>query len=67
MGWTWTYANESGTAVFPASGTDEAFASQADAESWIGENFRTLLDEGVDTVTLREDGSATYEMSLHPE
>jgi hypothetical protein len=57
MGWTWTYANESGTAVSPASGTDEAFASQADAESWIGENFRTLL----------EDGSATYEMSLHPE
>ena len=67
MGWTWTYANESGTAVSPASGTGEAFASQADAESWIGENFRTLLDEGVDTVTLLEDGSGTYEMSLHPE
>ena len=67
MGWTWTYANESGTAVSPASGTDEAFASQADAESWIGENFRTLLEEGVDTVTLLEDGSVTYEMSLHPE
>jgi hypothetical protein len=67
MGWTWTYTNESGTTVSPASGTDEAFASQADAESWIGENFRTLLDEGVDTVTLLEDGSVTYEMSLHPE
>ena len=67
MGWTWTYANESGTAVSPAPGTDEAFASQADAESWIGEHFRTLLDEGVDTVTLLEDGSVTYEMSLHPE
>ena len=52
MGWTWTYANESGSAVSPASGTDEAFANQADAESWLGENFRTLLDEGVDTVTL---------------
>ena len=67
MGWTWTYANESGTAVSPASGTDEAFASQADAESWIGENFRALLLEGVDIVTLLEDGSATYEMSLHAE
>ena len=67
MGWTWTYANESGTAVSPASGTGEAFAGQADAEAWIGENFRTLLDEGVDTVRLLEDGSVTYEMSLHPE
>ena len=67
MGWTWTYANKSGTAVSPDSGTDEAFASQADAESWLGENFRTLLNEGVDTVTLREDGSVTYEMGLHPE
>ena len=67
MGWTWTYANESGTDVSPASGTGEAFESQADAESWLGENFRTLLEEGVDTVTLLEDGSATYEMGLHPE
>ncbi len=66
MGWTWTYANKSGTAVSPASGTDEAFASQADAESWLGENFRMLLNEGVDTVTLREDGSVTYEMGVHP-
>ena len=39
MGWTWTYANESGTAVSPDSGTGETFANQADAESWIGENF----------------------------
>ena len=67
MGWTWTYANESGTAVSPASGTGETFANQADAESWIGENFRALLEEDVDTVTLLEDGAVTYEMSLHPE
>jgi hypothetical protein len=53
--------------VSPASGTGETFANQADAESWIGENFRTLVEEGVDTVTLLEDGSATYEMGLHPE
>jgi hypothetical protein len=66
MGWTWKYSSESDADVFPTSGTREEFASQADAESWLGENFRALLDVGVDNVTLLDNGSIAYTMSLHP-
>lgn len=66
MGWTWKYSSETDADVFPKSGTREEFASQADAESWLGENFRALLDDGVDNVTLLDDGSIAYTMSLHP-
>jgi hypothetical protein len=66
MGWTWTYSSDSDANLSPASGTREDFPSQADAESWIGENFRALLNEGVDKVTLLEDGAIAYTMSLHP-
>ena len=46
----------------------ETFSSQGDAESWIGENWRGLLDAGVDQVSLTEDGRVEYgPMSLHPE
>ena len=66
MGWTWRYETADGTLVRPAAGTDEAFGNQADAESWLGEAFRVLLDQGVDQVTLLEDDSPAYTMGLHP-
>ena len=45
----------------------EEFSSQADAETWIGENWKDLLEAGVDQVTLLEDGAVVYgPMSLHP-
>jgi hypothetical protein len=51
-----------------ASGLQEAiFASQGDAESWLGENWRGLLEAGVDQVTLLEGDRKEYgPMSLHP-
>ena len=46
----------------------EAFPAQADAESWIGEVWRDLLDHGVDAVTLLEGDRVVYgPMSLHPQ
>jgi hypothetical protein len=43
------------------------FSSQADAESWIGEEWERLLKAGVDAVTLVEDDREVYgPMSLHP-
>jgi hypothetical protein len=55
----------------PATARDlprETFSSQSDAESWLGESWRALLDAGVDQVTLLEEGRAEYgPMSLHPE
>jgi hypothetical protein len=52
-----------------ASGLQEAiFASQGDAESWLGENWRALVDAGVDQVTLLDDERAEYgPMNLRPE
>ena len=51
-----------GTAASAAAG----FPSQSDAESWIGEAWRDLLEEGVDQVTLFEADREVYgPMSLH--
>jgi hypothetical protein len=64
-GWTWRYEDADGRTVSePASGQ---FPSQSDAESWLGEEWRTLLDAGIDAVYLLEDGTAIYgPMSLRP-
>jgi hypothetical protein len=66
MGWTWRYETVDGSSVSPAAGTDQSFGNQADAESWLGEAFRELLDQGVDQVTLLDDGAPAYTMGLHP-
>jgi hypothetical protein len=63
--WTWRYEDAEGRAV--AGPPSQQFPSQSDAESWLGEEWRELLDAGVDTVFLLEDGQAVYgPMSLRP-
>jgi hypothetical protein len=65
--WTWTYAGPDGAAVTPPSAPSRGFPTQADAESWVGEAWRSLLDEGVDAVTLHEGDTVVYgPMSLRP-
>lgn len=74
MVWTWDYVRSDGTAVEGLAvlddGTDPhevSFASQAEAETWFGESWRALLEQGVDAVNLRSDGVLVYgPMSLHP-
>ena len=66
MGWTWNYETADGTRVSPAAGIGQEFGNQADAESWLGEAFRELLEQGVDQVTLVENDVPAYTMSLHP-
>lgn len=59
MTWRWTYA--------PGDGRSGDFPSQADAEAWLGEEWRALLDGGVTAVTLMEDDREVYgPMSLEP-
>jgi hypothetical protein len=66
MTFTWTYQTADGGAVAGQSGS-QGFPTQADAETWIGETWRELLDGGVDAVLLREDDHVVYgPMSLHP-
>jgi hypothetical protein len=62
MAWTWRYEDPSGAVVRPLESAPAAdsFPSQADAESWIGENWRELLAAGVAQVTLFEDDHQVY-------
>lgn len=65
--WTWRYEDTTGTEVEAAHLPRGSFPSQADAEAWIGESWRELLDGGVDAVTLLRGPDAVYgPMSLHP-
>ena len=71
MAWQWRYERtESAAPEVPQEATPDeprTFNSQADAESWIGEEWQTLLTAGVDAVTLLEDEREVYgPMSLHP-
>jgi hypothetical protein len=60
MAWTWQFETADGTLV-PSRGVPrETFASQGDAESWLGENWRELSDEGVAQATLFEDTRKVY-------
>jgi hypothetical protein len=65
--WRWSYMSADGSeppATAPEPGT---FPSQAEAESFIGETWRELLDAGVDQVSLFEGDRQVYgPMSLHP-
>jgi hypothetical protein len=63
MAWTWQYEDPQGAAV---TGPHEAFPSQADAESWIGQTWRELASSGVTAVVLIEDERVEYRMSLLP-
>jgi hypothetical protein len=67
VAWVWRYENAEGQTVDPQGGpAAESFPTQADAETWIGETWRELLEAGVDAVTLLEDGREVYgPMSLH--
>ncbi|MCS0636316.1 hypothetical protein NX801_11730 [Streptomyces sp. LP05-1] len=67
MVWTWRFEKSDGTEVQPAVQPEE-FTTQGDAESWIGETWRELLEGGAAQVTLYEDGAKIYgPMSLDAE
>jgi hypothetical protein len=69
VAWTWRYQNTAGETINPDDAPiAEMFPTQGDAETWIGEIWRELLDSGVDAVVLLEDGREIYgPMSLHSE
>lgn len=67
--WRFRLLDAAGTEVAPAELPEGApgFTSQSDAESWVGEYWRDLVDQGVDAVTLLEGDREVYgPMSLHP-
>ena len=60
MAWTWRYEAADGTALPPPEGADQSFPSQADAESWVGETWRELLEAGVAQVVLLDGDRRVY-------
>jgi hypothetical protein len=67
MTWTWRLETSDGSLVAVSDLDETEWSSQADAETWIGENWPILLAAGVDQVVLLEDGQVSYgPMSLHP-
>jgi hypothetical protein len=62
MSWHWRLEDPSGSTLDPAAVGVEVpeYDNQGDAESWLGENWRELLDRGVATVTLFEDDRKAY-------
>lgn len=63
MSFSWTFETTDGT----VTGRSETFDNRGDAESWVGESFGELLDQGVDQVRLFDGDTEVYgPMSLHP-
>lgn len=58
MTWTWRLDSVDGSEVSAAA--SPSHANQSDAESWLGEHWRELADEGVAQVTLLEAGTDVY-------
>lgn len=56
MSWLWRYETGDGTSI----GTSPSFDSRGDAETWLGESFDELLDDGVEQVMLLEDDNEIY-------
>jgi hypothetical protein len=66
--WWWRLLDDAGREVPSArEGGPPRFTSQGDAESWVGECWRELLDDGVGSVVLLEGEREVYgPMSLAP-
>lgn len=57
--------------VHDAHGTDvkttPSFATKEEAENWMGAEWATLLAEGGESVSLKEDDKVLYKMGLRAE
>ncbi|MEO7752130.1 MAG: hypothetical protein ABIS35_01815 [Terracoccus sp.] len=58
--WTWLFLDAHGEPVEGESVPTAGFPTQSDAESYLGDSWRELLDAGVEAVTLRENDVDVY-------
>ena len=64
--WSWQYCDAEGRPAGDGAHS-QSFPTQSNAETWIGEVWRELLDSGVEQVTLLEEQRVVYgPMSLRP-
>lgn len=65
--YTWIFQQADGTPLTDLGLSSSAFPTQADAEAWLGQEWPTLADAGVQAVTLRRGEDDVYgPMSLSP-
>ncbi|QFG68228.1 hypothetical protein [Ornithinimicrobium pratense] len=65
--YTWSYGRADGTEVTDLGLASTTFPTQADAEAWLSQEWATLADAGVASVTLQRDDEVVYgPMSLSP-
>ncbi len=58
MTWSWQYVRGDASDAGPIG--SQAFPTQSDAETWIGESWQELLGAGVDAVSLLEEERVVY-------
>ncbi len=64
MSWSWALETADGQ----SKGRSEEFDNRGDAESWIGETFGELVEQGVDQARLLDGETEVYgPMSLHAD
>ena len=65
MAWTWRCEDGDGSEMSSKTAGEESFGNRSDAESWLGEYWADLADEGVAQVVLLDgDEPAAPAMSL---
>lgn len=57
MSYRWRYERTDGTEV---DGPEESFEDQAEAETWVTDEFEGLADDGVDQVVLLDGDRVVY-------
>lgn len=68
MAWSWHYETSDGAQVaIEVPGAATSFPTQSEAETWIGETWRDLLDGGADQAVLCEGERVVYRMGLAAE
>lgn len=61
MSWQWRYEDPDGAEVSPPGAPpSEPFGTRSDAETWLGETWRELLDAGVAQVSLFDGDRMVY-------
>jgi hypothetical protein len=67
MSWSWRYCDPSGATADAGDLPQPLFPTQADAETWIGEEWPGLVAAGVTAVVLLDEQREVYgPMSLLP-
>lgn len=67
--WTWAFEDADGSAASPSEPAqpEAGFTAQADAEQWVGLQWRALLAAGAEGAVLLRDGVRVYgPMPLRP-